>query len=82
VPADADDRPNAPGVAVLSYQLWQTRFGGDPAVVGRVVQMNDRPIEIIGVMPASFRFIPQDTDVWGPYRLDRGQACGRAPDAS
>ena len=74
VPADADDRPNAPGVAVLSYQLWQTRFGGDPGLIGRVVQMNDRPIEIIGVMPASFRFVHQETDIWGPYRLDRHQA--------
>lgn len=74
VPSEADDRPNAPGVAVLSYQLWQQRFGGDGAIVGRVVQVSDRPIEIIGVMPESFRFIYQDTDVWGAYRLDRGQA--------
>ena len=73
VPSEADDRPNAPGVAVLSYQLWQRRFGGDASAVGRVVQMNDRPVEIIGVMPASFRFIYQDTDLWGAYRLDRGQ---------
>jgi putative ABC transport system permease protein len=73
VPSDADDRPNAPGVAVLSYQLWQRRFAGDPGVVGRIVQLNDRPIEIVGVMPASFRFIYQDTDIWGAYRLDRAQ---------
>ena len=74
VPSEADDRPNAPGVAVLSYQLWQRRFGGDAAVVGRVVQVNDRPIEIVGVMPESFRFIFQDTDLWAAYRLDRAQA--------
>jgi putative ABC transport system permease protein len=74
VPAEIDDRPSAPGVAVLSYRLWQTRFGGDVAVVGRVVQLNDRPVEIIGVMPAGFQFIHQDTDLWGPYRLDRNQA--------
>jgi predicted permease len=35
--------------------------------------LNDRPIEVIGVMPAGFRFIHQDTDIWGPYRLDRNQ---------
>ena len=73
VPSEADDRPNAPGVGVLSYQLWQRRFGGDPAVVGRVVQLNDRPIEIVGVMPAGFRFIYPDTDIWGSYRLNRDQ---------
>lgn len=74
VPSQADDRPNAPGVAVVSYQLWQRRFGGDAAIAGRVVQLNDRPIEIIGVMPESFRFIYQDTDLWAAYRLDRAQA--------
>ena len=74
VPAEIDDRPNAPPVAVLSYQLWQTRFSGDPSVVGRVVQLSDRPTEVIGVMPAGFRFIHQDTDIWAPYRLDRQQA--------
>lgn len=74
VPSQADDRPNAPGVAVVSYQLWQRRFGGDAAIAGRVVHLNDRPIEIIGVMPESFRFIYQDTDLWAAYRLDRAQA--------
>ena len=73
-PTEAEDRPNAPGVAVLSYQLWQRRFGGDAAILGRVVQLNDRPIEIVGVMPESFRFIYQDTDLWAAYRLDRAQA--------
>ena len=74
MPAETDDRPNAPAVAVLSYQLWQNRFSGNPAVVGRVVQLSDRPAEIIGVMPAGFQFIAQDTDLWAPYRLDRNQA--------
>lgn len=72
-PAEADDRPNAPGVAVISYRLWHQRFGGDAAVVGRVVQLSDRPVEIIGVMPAGFRFVYPDTDIWGAYRLDRNQ---------
>jgi len=71
IPTEAEDRPNAPVVAVLSYQLWQRRFSGAPNVIGRVVQMSDRPTEIIGVMPAGFRFIQQDIDVWAPYRLDR-----------
>jgi putative ABC transport system permease protein len=68
-----DDRPGAPLVAVLSHEMWQRQFAGDPKVVGRVVQINDRPVEIIGVMPAGFRFVYQDTDMWGAFRLNRSQ---------
>ena len=68
-----DDRPNAPRVAVLSHHLWQQRFGGNPSVIGRVVHFNDRPVIIIGVMPASFQFMYPDNDVWSAYRLDRNQ---------
>ncbi len=71
--SEQDDRPNAPLVAVLSYELWQRRFAGDPKAIGRVVQINDRPVEIIGVMPAGFRFVYQDNDMWAAYRLDRNQ---------
>lgn len=73
VPSESDDRPNAPNVAVLSYQLWQNRFGGDAGVLGRVIQLNDRATEVIGVMPAGFRFIYPNIDLWGAYRLDRDQ---------
>jgi putative ABC transport system permease protein len=68
-----DDRPNASRVAVLSHQFWQRRFGSDPNVIGRVVRVNDQPIEIVGVMPASFRFIYPDNDLWAAYQLDRGR---------
>ena len=68
-----DDRPEAPRVAVLSHQLWQARFGGDAAAVGRVVQINDLPMQVVGVMPAGFRFVYQETDVWTAYRLDRSR---------
>ena len=71
--SDADDRPNAPLVAVLSHDFWQRRFGGDPTVIGRRVHLNDRPAEIIGVMPAGFAFVYQDNDLWTAYRLDRNQ---------
>ena len=79
-----DDRPNAPRVAVLSYGLWQRRFGGDPAVAGRVIQLDDMPVTIVGVMPRSFRFIYQDTDFWSAFGLDRSadwrQLAGRFTD--
>ena len=69
-----DDRPNAPRVAVLGHQLWQGRFGGDPSIVGRVIQLNDTPVEVIGIMPAGFRFLDPRVDLWSPLQLDRGQA--------
>ena len=67
----ADDRPDAPRVMVMSYGLWQRRFNGDPAVIGRVVRMNEEPTEVIGVMPQGFRFIFPETDFWTAFRLDR-----------
>src|SRR5262245_36522305 len=69
----ADDRPDAPLVAVLSYDCWQRRFAGDPTVIGRPVQLNDRPTEIIGVMPAGFGFVYQENELWTAYRLNRNE---------
>jgi putative ABC transport system permease protein len=70
---EADDRANAPRVAVISHALWQRRFGGEAGVIGRVVQLSDQPYEIVGVMPPSFRFVHQNTDIWSAYQLDRAR---------
>jgi predicted permease len=69
-----DDRPNAPRVAVLSYRAWQEQFGGDRGAIGRIVQLNSSPFEIVGVMPAGFRFVQQDTDVWTAWQIDRNRS--------
>ena len=71
--SEDDDRPNAPRVVVMSHRLWQTRFGGDSNILGRFIQLNDRPFQVVGVMPAGFRFVYQDNDLWGAYRLNRNQ---------
>jgi putative ABC transport system permease protein len=71
--SDRDDLPNAPRVIVLSHNLWQGRFGADPAVVGRMIQLNDSPAEVVGVMPAGFWFVDPTNDVWVPYQLDRSR---------
>jgi putative ABC transport system permease protein len=52
-------------VAVLSHDLWQKRFGGDPAVVGRSIVLNGIAHEILGVMPVSFAY-PETAQVWTP----------------
>src|SRR3989442_6215710 len=71
--SDEDDRPNGPRVAVLSYRAWQDQLGGDRRAIGRTVRLDDRPYEIVGVMPAGFRFVQQDVDVWTASQLDRNR---------
>ena len=51
----SDDVANAPLVAVLSHDYWRARFGGDPAVVGRALRINGRPLTIVGVAAEGFR---------------------------
>jgi hypothetical protein len=60
-----DDEPGAGRVLLLSYGLWQRRFGGDPRVVGTKAEGGDEPFTIIGVMPPGFDF-PQGAQVWTP----------------
>ena len=56
---------------LLSYALWQRRFGGDPAIVGQKIRLDRAPALVIGVMPRWFDF-PQGSDVWLPLALDEG----------
>ena len=50
----ADDVRGCPAIADLSYGFWQSRFGGDPAVVGKVVELSGHPFSVVGVAPRSF----------------------------
>jgi putative ABC transport system permease protein len=60
-----DDKPGAHPVLVLSYPYWQRSWGGDPAVIGRTLQMNDHPHTVIGVLPPVPQY-PNDNDLWMP----------------
>jgi putative ABC transport system permease protein len=60
-----DDKPGAPAVLIVSYSYWQSKFGGDPAIVGQVLEMNDRPHTVIGVLPGVPHY-PQENDVYMP----------------
>src|SRR5581483_6525815 len=64
----ADAKPGAPPVFVLSYKVWQSRFGGDRNIVGRNFLLNDRPATLIGIMPRSFAF--WGGDIWVPAVVD------------
>src|SRR5215211_1880576 len=61
----ADEDHGAEAVLILSHSYWQSRFGGDPHIVGRVFQMNDRPHTVIGVLPAVPQY-PRECDVYMP----------------
>ncbi len=66
-----DDVPNTPRVVVLSNALWKNRYGGDTAVVGRTVTLNDLPYIVLGVMPADFEDVLRpDAQLWMPLRYD------------
>src|SRR5690606_21000920 len=54
-----EDRPNGPSAAVVSFDVWQRRYGGDPALVGKPIQVNGSAVPVVGVMPAGFR-LPLD----------------------
>ena len=63
-----EDQPNADREVVLAYHTWKSIFGGDPAIVGRSVQLNQQPYQIIGVMAANFQW-PSQSDLWAPLGL-------------
>jgi predicted permease len=61
-------------VLVISYGLWQRRFGGSPDVVGSTITMNDTAYQVIGVMPREFYFMPaRDVDIWVPPSWSPGR---------
>jgi putative ABC transport system permease protein len=75
--ADAE-RTGNDGVVVISHQLWQANFGGDPGVLGRELEMNARKRRIIGVMPASFAFPSPETQAWTPLVLSDAARAARS----
>ncbi len=70
-PFTAEDRPGAPPVAVLSHQLWQ-RLGSNPEIVNRTIILDGTSFTVVGVMPSTFRYLQNTTDVWVPLVIDTG----------
>lgn len=76
----ADEQPAAPAVAVIGYDLWTARFGSDPNVLGREVQLGDEHPTIVGVMREGFKF-PVAHEMWVPLKtanLDQAPRSGPA----
>lgn len=64
-----EDRPHGGHVVVLSYGLWQRRYGGDPHIVGKTISLGDETYEVIGVLGRSFVTDPA-SDLWLPFQFD------------
>ncbi|MGH9840538.1 MAG: ABC transporter permease [Blastocatellia bacterium] len=64
-----EDAPGNNNVIILSYQLWQQRFGGDPALIGQSLKLNNVPTVVVGVMPPGFDY-PSPAEFWAPLGLN------------
>jgi predicted permease len=71
-----DDLDGARPVVVLGYSIWQTRYAGNPNVLGKTIKVNDLLATVVGVMPPGMQF-PPNTDLWLPFgqaTINRGQS--------
>ena len=66
-----EDQPGGDGVFVLSYELWQGRFGGDEDIVGSTMVVNGTPTTVVGIMPPKFDLNDNGVEAWIPFQLDR-----------
>ncbi|HEY4906079.1 MAG TPA: ABC transporter permease [Candidatus Acidoferrum sp.] len=63
---DGEDQPDGPHVAILNDAFWRSDFGSRPDVVGTTVRFDGKPVTIVGVLPRSFEFAPQNSPLWIP----------------
>ncbi|MGH9311947.1 MAG: ABC transporter permease [Vicinamibacterales bacterium] len=73
---DEEEQTGRDKVVVLSHHLWQRRFGGDPLILQRTIQLDSIPYTIVGVAPAGFNF-PLSNDLWAPLAFDAETAANR-----
>ena len=71
-----EDAPGKNSVCILSYGLWQRRFGGDPQILGQSLLLNDMPTEVVGIMPQGFAFPNRNVELWIPLGLDPKRTAG------
>jgi putative ABC transport system permease protein len=72
----AEDAPGTAPVALLSHRLWQSRYGANPAVVGKIITLDGKGYTVAGVLPAGFE-LPRWADVWLPVGLDTDELTSR-----
>ena len=64
-----EDEASGPHVAILTHTFWKSRFHGDPAVVGRSIQLDSNSVTIVGVLPRDFEFAPAAAQIWVPLHI-------------
>jgi putative ABC transport system permease protein len=69
-----EDTPGNDNVVILSEGLWRRRYGANPDILGRRIRVNQHPLTVVGVMPASFRFPFTNPELFVPMAIDRAQA--------
>src|SRR5260370_19104997 len=72
----SDGITGAARVAILGEELWKRRFGGEPSIVGRNIQLDGKSIEVVGVVPSWFE-LPGKVDLWRPLTIDPGDLSPR-----
>jgi putative ABC transport system permease protein len=65
--SDAEDKPGAPAVALISHSLWERRFSSSPSVLSQTITLDNKSYSIIGVMPPRFEILQQEADVFLPF---------------
>jgi predicted permease len=72
-----EEKPGGPKVVLLSYGLWQRRYGGDPALVGRTIRLDGQDQLVVGILPRSFHlwlpseaFLITDAQIWKPLQFN------------
>jgi len=68
--AEDEGTPGNDAKTVISYGFWQTHFGGAESVIGEVIEVYGDPVTVVGVMPANFRFITWDAQLWFPLAFN------------
>jgi putative ABC transport system permease protein len=71
--SQTEDEPGAPQSVILTYGYWERHFGGDPGVLGRVMTVDSRQREVVGVMPSSFTFGGIPIDLIVPLQINLAQ---------
>jgi putative ABC transport system permease protein len=65
-----EDQLGQPDIAILGHGIWQSRFGGDPSIVGQTINLDGAPHEVVGVMPRNFNFPYGGVKMWTTLRVD------------
>ena len=72
-----EDKPGANQVVMMSYGLWQRRFGADPGIIGKPINLNGKSFTVVGVMPREFQFPTRRDQLWIPIAFDAREAANR-----